>query len=216
MEPLPPRPTGDPTLKRMPLYLRILKEMQEQGCAYASGVVVAQLLDLDPIVVRKDLAATGVIGKPRLGFPVGSLIMAIEEFLGWRNTMDAVLVGVGSLGTALIKYDGFKQHGLQIVAAFDTDRRKVGKRVAGKVILPVSELTGVVRKLGIQLGILTVPADAAQAVVDQMVKGGIKGIWNFTPVRLHVPDTVILKREDLAAGLAILSYRLHQAGKKTK
>ena len=210
------RPAGDPTLARLPLYLRILKEMNRQGCEYASGAVVAKQLNLDPIVVRKDLAVTGVIGKPRLGFPVQSLLMGIEEFLGWSNTMDAVLVGAGSLGTALLGYDGFKQYGLSIVAVFDNNPRKVGKRSKGQLILPMSELGNVIRKLSVKLGILTVPAEHAQSVADEMVEGGVRGIWNFTPVRLKVPDDVILKREDLAASLAILSHRLYQMAKKSK
>ena len=210
------RSAGDPTLARLPLYLRVLKEMQRQGCEYASGAVVAKQLGLDPIVVRKDLAVTGVIGKPRLGFPVQSLLIGIEEFLGWKNTMDAVLVGAGSLGTALLGYDGFKQYGLSIVAVFDNNPRKVGKRSKGHVILPMRELRNVIRKLRVTLGILTVPADHAQSVVEERVAGGIRGIWNFTPVRLKVPDEVILTREDLAAGLAILSHRLYQREKRER
>lgn len=208
------RAVGDPTLARLPLYLRVLREMKHQGCEYASGAVVAKQLNLDPIVVRKDLAVTGVTGKPRLGFPLQSLLMGIEEILGWSNTMDAVLVGVGSLGTALLGYDGFKQYGLSIVAVFDNNPKKIGKRSKGQLILPMSELRNVIRKLSVKLGILTVPAEHAQAVADVMVEGGIRGIWNFTPVRLKVPDDVILKREDLASSLAILSHRLYQMAKK--
>ena len=112
---------GVPTLKRFPLYLRVLRRMQAEGSAYASGAAVARELGLDPIVVRKDLAITGTVGRPRLGFHMDEIITAIEDFLGWSNTTDAILVGVGNLGTALLGYQGFEQHGMHIVAAFDAD-----------------------------------------------------------------------------------------------
>ena len=99
---------GVPTLKRLPLYLRLLRKMKEQGEEYASGAVVARELGLDPVVVRKDLAITGAVGRPRLGFPMDEIILAIEDFLGWSNTSDAFLVGVGNLGRALLGYQGFE------------------------------------------------------------------------------------------------------------
>ncbi len=205
---------GDRMVKRFPLYLRVLHEMSEQGETYASGAVVAKALTLDPIVVRKDLSKTGVRGKPRLGFPLNEIIAAIERFLGWNAVSEAVLAGVGRLGSALLGYPGFQHQGFKIVAAFDVNPRKRGQ-VMGVPVYPTAQIAETVRRLNVSLGILTVPADQAQTVADAMMAGGIRGIWNFTPVQLSVPLDVIVKREDLAANLAVLSHRLRR-GEKTK
>ncbi|WP_052882901.1 redox-sensing transcriptional repressor Rex [Kiritimatiella glycovorans] len=207
---------GVPTLKRLPLYLRLLRRMREEGAEYASGAVLARELELDPIVVRKDLAITGARGKPRLGFPLHELIESVEEFLGWSNTTDAFLAGTGSLGQALLGYRGFEQHGLRITAAFDVDSGTVGRRIYGKTVLHIDRLADLARRMHVRLGILTVPAAVAQEVADAMVAGGIRGIWNFTPTRLHVPEEVILQREDLASTLAVLSHKLHLQGALNK
>ena len=198
---------GDRMVKRYPLYLRVLREMEAQGESYASGAVVANALALDPIVVRKDLSKTGVRGKPRVGFPMPEIIAAIERYLGWNAATETVLAGAGRLGSALLGYPGFQHQGLKIVAAFDSNLKKRGK-IAGIPVYPAAQIAEIVRKLNVSLGILTVPADQAQAVADAMMAGGIRGIWNFTPVQLSVPADVIVKREDLAASLAVLSHRL--------
>ena len=200
---------GLPTIKRLPLYLRILQQMEKEGVEYASGAVVAKKLMIDPIVVRKDLATTGAVGRPRLGFPLHELIVAIQQFLGWTNNYDAILVGVGGLGSALLKYDGFKDYGLRIVAAFDTDPQCIGKVINGVVVESPEQLSLVVLRLHIKMGIIAVPAAVAQSVTNRMVAANIKGIWNFTPVKLDVPEDVVLQREDLAASLAVLSHQLN-------
>ncbi len=202
------RTAGVPTLKRLPLYLRLLRQMKERGEEYASGAVVARELDLDPIVVRKDLAVTGAVGRPRLGFPMDEIISAIEDFLGWSNTSDAFLVGVGNLGRALLGYKGFEQYGIKIVAAFDSNPEIIGTKVHGKPIMDVSKMPALAKRMHVQIGVLTVTASVAQGVANMMIEGGIRGIWNFTPTTLDVPDNVILQREELASSLAVLSHRL--------
>jgi redox-sensing transcriptional repressor len=204
---------GVPTLKRLPLYLRLLRRMREEGNEYASGAVVARELSLDPIVVRKDLAITGAVGRPRLGFKMDEIISAIEDFLGWSNTSDAFLVGAGNLGSALLGYRGFEQHGLRIVAAFDSDPKIIGKTVKGKVVRDVADMPKMAKRMHVQIGILTVSPAEAQSVANAMVEGGIRGIWNFTPVTLDVPEHVILQREELASSLAVLSHRLMLEGR---
>ena len=199
---------GVPTIKRLPLYLRLLRKMKADGEEYASGTVVARELGLDPIVVRKDLAITGAVGRPRLGFPMNEIISAIEDFLGWSNTSDAILVGVGCLGRALLGYAGFEQHGMRIVAAFDSDPEIIGTQVHGKTVIDVKKLPEMAKEMHVQIGVLTVTASVAQVVADAMVEGGIRGIWNFTPTTLDVPENVILHREELASSLAVLSHRL--------
>jgi len=199
-------------VKRYPLYLRILREMREQGERYASGAVVAKALALDPIVVRKDLSKTGVRGKPRVGFPLAEIIASIEHYLGWNANTEAILAGAGRLGSALLGYPGFQHQGFKIVAAFDVNPKRHG-RIAGVPVYPASQIAEIVRKLHVSLGILTVPAEQAQSVADAMMAGGIHGIWNFTPTQLSVPSDVIVKREDLAASLAVLSHRLRHGDK---
>jgi redox-sensing transcriptional repressor len=199
---------GVPTLKRLPLYLRVLRKMKENGEEYASGTVVARELGLDPIVVRKDLAITGTVGRPRLGFPMDEIIEAIEEFLGWSNTTDALLVGCGNLGSALLGYKGFEQHGMRIVAAFDSDPEIIGTTIHGREIHDVAKMPKMAKELHVQIGVLTVSASKAQQVADAMIEGGIRAIWNFTPTTLDAPEHVILQREELASSLAVLSHRL--------
>ncbi|WP_372845986.1 redox-sensing transcriptional repressor Rex [Pontiella sp.] len=208
MSQLERKTAGVPTLKRLPLYLRLLRKMKENGEEYASGTVVAKELGLDPIVVRKDLAITGAVGRPRLGFQMDEIIEAIEEFLGWSNTSEAFLVGVGSLGRALLGYQGFEQHGMRIAAAFDKDPAIIGTKVHGKTILDIEKMPGLAKRMHVQIGILTVTASVAQGVADAMIAGGIRAIWNFTPTNLTVPSHVILQREELASSLAVLSHRL--------
>jgi redox-sensing transcriptional repressor len=194
-----------PSVRRLPSYLHIIRQAQRNKDLYISGTVIALELNLEPIQVRKDLAITGIIGKPKKGYPVDALIAAIESYLGWDQNHRAIVVGSGNLGSALMGYQEFKLHGLDIVAAFDTDPSKVGATIHGVQVLSidcVEELTG---SLGAELAILTVPSPYAQATCDALVRAGIRSIWNFTNVKLKVPDTVLVQREDLSSGYALLS-----------
>jgi redox-sensing transcriptional repressor len=158
--------------------------------------------------VRKDLSYLSEHGRPGIGYDARSLAFSLEEFLGLINDKEAVLVGVGNLGRALALYHGFARYGLQIIALFDNDVAKVGQTISGRRILPVGKLVNLAQRLHIQMGIITVPASAAQGVAEAMVEGGIKVIWNFAPCRLVVPEDVLVKNEDLAAQLATLSHHI--------
>jgi redox-sensing transcriptional repressor len=199
---------GAACVRRLPAYLQLLRVLQGEGHDYVSGTVLASTHNLEPVIVRKDLTVTGIAGTPRRGFRVAELIAAIEAFLGWNNQTKAVLVGVGNLGTALMGYRGFENLGLRIAGAFDTDPKRIGTWVQGRHVQSVTKLNSFARRLGISLGVLTVPAESAQEAADLMIGAGIKGIWNFTPVKLRVPDGVVVQKEDLAEGLAVLSHRL--------
>jgi len=203
------RKAGLSCVKRLPSYLQLLRVLQAEGQEYVSGTVLASVHHLEPVIVRKDLAITGIAGTPRVGFRVTELINAIERFLGWDNQTKAVLVGTGNLGAALLGYRGFENYGLLIVAAFDVDTKKIGKWVHGYKVQSMNHLASFVRRGEIKLGVLTVPAEGARQAADLMIQAGIRGIWNFTPVKLQVPDTVVSQKEDLAEGLAVLSHRLH-------
>jgi redox-sensing transcriptional repressor len=199
---------GVACVKRLPAYLQMLRVLQGEGHEYVSGTVLATTHSLEPVIVRKDLAVTGVVGTPRRGFRISDLIAAIERFLGWNNQTKAVLVGVGNLGTALLGYQGFENLGLRIAGAFDRDPAKIGKWIQGRKVQPISQLAAFVRRGGIRLGVLTVPAAVAQETADLMIQAGIRGVWNFSPVRLEVPAGAVAQKEDLAEGLAVLSHKL--------
>ncbi|MDR1900069.1 MAG: redox-sensing transcriptional repressor Rex [Treponema sp.] len=193
-----------PSIRRLPSYLHIVRQLQREGGAYVSGTLIAQELRLEPIQVRKDLAITGIIGKPKKGYAVDALIDAIEQFLGWDTPRDAVLVGAGNLGTALLGYQEFQRHGLNIIAAFDKNPERLRAKVHGVPVLPVDTMDLQVRNFGVKAAILTVPSPFAQETADLLVAAGIRGIWNFTNVKLKVPDNVVVQKEDLSSGYAML------------
>ena len=201
---------GTQALQRLPLYLRVLRELAREGRVYASGAALAGALGIEPVVVRKDLARTGVRGTPRVGFPIAELIAELERLTGADREVMAVLAGVGRLGSALLGYPGFRRQGLRIVAAFDAAPERCNLVLAGTPVFPVATLVETVLRLGAPLGILTVPAERAQRVAEQMVAGGVRAIWNFTPARLDVPDEVLVQREDLAVSLAVLLHRIQE------
>ncbi len=192
----PTKPIPEPTLRRLPIYYQYLKKWHgETHLDYISYNQIGADLNVLPIKVRKDLE--------------------IEAFLGWDNTTDGYLVGVGNLGSALLGYQGFRDYGLNIIAAFDTDESKVGKEIHGTVVLPVEKLPNMIKRMGIKIGILTVPAHSAQDLAATMVDAGVRAIWNFSPVKINVPPHVIVQHENLASSLVVLSKKLTQAMKAT-
>lgn len=199
------------TIARMPLYLHFLQEENSKGAQYISSTVIAQNISVSSVLVRKDLAlVSSEAGRPRLGFAISRLIVDIEKFLGYDSLSDAVIVGAGGLGRAFLGYEGFKNNGLNIVAAFDVSEKLVGTTVADKKILPLSALGEFVRKHNIRIGIITVPKHAAQEVLNQMAAAGIRAVWNFAPAPLRAPKDIVLKTEDLAASLAMLAGKLYK------
>lgn len=197
-----------PSIRRLPSYLHLVKQAHAQGLQYISGTIIANELNLEPIQVRKDLSITGINGKPKRGYPVDALIVAIEHFLGWDIPKNAVLIGAGNLGTALSGYQEFRYHGLNFVAAFDNNPDKIGKMIHGVPILSLSYLEENIKSLDATIAVLTVPSSEAQRITDILVKANIKAIWNFTNTKLQVPDSVIVQREDLTSGYAIMSVQL--------
>jgi redox-sensing transcriptional repressor len=197
-----------PSVRRLPSYLHLVRQLRNEGDEYISGTVIARELNLEPIQVRKDLAITGITGKPKRGYPVDALIRAIEHFLGWDTVRDAVLIGAGNLGTALMGYKEFRFHGLNLIAAFDQNPQKTGTTVHGVPVLSVDALETRVRDLGVKTAILTVPSPFAQETADILVRAGIEAIWNFTNVKLRVPGNVVVQKEDLSSGYAMLCVKI--------
>ena len=202
---------SEQALKRLPRYLLFLKELQQKECAFVSAPVVAKHLWLNEVQVRKELSLmSSVPGKPRTGFSVDNLIENMETFLGYRNVDDAVLVGVGSLGHALLGNPGFDQCGVHIVAAFDRNEAMDGLMIHEKPVFSVRKLTNLCRRMHIRIGIIAVSAEQAQIVCNQLVEAGILAIWNFAPVQLRVPENVLVRNEDLASSLAMLARALQE------
>ncbi|MEA4894163.1 MAG: redox-sensing transcriptional repressor Rex [Oscillospiraceae bacterium] len=198
------------TLQRLPLYLQYLRALSADKGKNVSAKMLGNALGFGEIQVRKDLSSVSDGGKPKLGYCTKELIRDIEVFLGYDNVNDAVLVGAGKLGKALLSYQGFRDYGLNIVAGFDSNSEVCGTDESGKQILHLSRMEDLCRRMKIELGIITVPANEAQSVCDTLVKSGIRAVWNFAPVHLDAPKDVIIKNENIAASLAVLSKNLAQ------
>ena len=202
-------------LKRLPGYLSYLKSIPENSSPYISATALANALGMGEVQVRKDLAMVSDGGRPKIGYFRESLIEDISQFLGYDNTTDAILVGAGKLGQALLGYGGFDAYGLNILAAFDA--KPVSDATEdGKPIYPVSHMETFCRTNKVLMGIITVPADYAQEVCDQLVKCGIKAIWNFAPTHLDVPGNILVQNENMATSLAVLSMHLQAQIKEKK
>jgi len=196
------------TLKRLPIYLSHLKSIPDNGPVHISATALAAALGMGEVQVRKDLALVSDGGRPKIGYHRENLIRDIEEFLGYTNINDAVLIGAGKLGRALLGYTGFAEYGLNIVAAFDADDALVGTSKSGKPIMHLSRLEEICKKHRIRIGIITVPAEHAQAVCDELISYGILAIWNFAPKHLDVPAGILVQSENMAASFALLSKHL--------
>ncbi|MBQ1211187.1 MAG: redox-sensing transcriptional repressor Rex [Clostridia bacterium] len=191
------------TLGRIPRYLAYLKELSLDKTPFISATALARELMLGEVQVRKDLAAISGAGRPRLGYETELLIQQLEDCLGYNRLTNAVLVGAGRLGRALLQYDGFEHFGVKIAAAFDSNDRVINFDSKTE-ILPMHQFENYCKEHSVSIGIITVGEGSAQDVCDQMVKSGITAIWNFAPCRLQVPDGVLLQNENLALSLAHL------------
>ncbi|MDD6012107.1 MAG: redox-sensing transcriptional repressor Rex [Oscillospiraceae bacterium] len=195
------------TLKRLPVYLRYLKDLPAETLNVSATSIAAEL-GYGDVQVRKDLGSVSGAGRPKTGYNKNDLIFTLENYLGYNKIKKAVIVGAGKLGEALLGYSGFKDYGLDIVAAFDI--REDNSEICGKPVLAVDCLGDFCRENNIHIGIITVPASSAQQICDQMCASGIKAIWSFAPIRLKVPENVLLHEENMAASLALLSKQLQQ------
>jgi redox-sensing transcriptional repressor len=205
-----------PTLRRLPNYLNYLKMKQKEGVENISSTLIADDLRQNPIQVRKDLAQTGSVGKPKVGFEINTLIGNINRILGYDNISDAILVGAGQLGRTLLSYNGFSNYGLNILAAFDINDSLHNMEINGRRIFPLDKMKSLIERLNVHIGIVTVPAGSAQEVCDLMIECGILAIWNFAPTHLNVPDNIIVQNENLASSLAVLSKKLAENIMKCK
>jgi redox-sensing transcriptional repressor len=196
------------TISRLYIYLRELTELTRVNVRTISSAELGERTNLSDAQVRKDLGYFGQFGVSGSGYDTNALKTALEKILGKDKTWNVAVVGVGHLGSALVTYPGFKEHRLNIVAAFDSDAKKIGKKVNEITIQAINDLSKVIKEKKISIGIITVPAQNAQEVADELIEAGIECILNFAPTTLNVPENVKVKDVDLSRELEILSYFL--------
>ena len=195
------------TRSRLPAYLRYLKGEADKGVVFISSASIAEDMKLSAISVRKDLAVVSAPGKPRMGFELTRLISDMERLLGYHRYANAIVVGAGRLGRAILCYEGFENYGIHVVAAFDNSPSQVGA-LLGKPIYPMERLKEIVAREAIQKAIITVPKEAAREVCDLLIDAGVHSILNFASTYLTVPEGVQIKCVDFAAMLATLGAPL--------
>ncbi|MDD2327732.1 MAG: redox-sensing transcriptional repressor Rex [bacterium] len=198
----------EPALRRLPWYLSYVKLLKSQGETIVSSTQIARKIDVSASQIAKDLSYVDIQGKTRVGYEIDDLIHVLETFLGFTRTHRAVVFGVGSLGAALLSDSGLQQFGLKIIAGYDVNESVVNKKIHS---IPVYHSDQFIERNGTmraEIGVLTVPPGIAQEVSDYMIRGGIKGIWNFTPFRIRVPEGVVLQNTSLYAHLAVMFNRL--------
>lgn len=195
-------------LRRLPVYLAYLRSLPADSAERISATALANALGMGQVQVRKDLAMVSDGGRPKVGYERAALMEDIASFLGYNNTNDAVLIGAGKLGQALMGYDGFAEYGLNILAAFDEVPPQEGVTSGGKPIYPMDKLPAFCEAQQMLIGIITVPKQQAQQVCDLLINCGVKAIWNFAPTHLNVPDGILVQNENMATSLAVLSKHL--------
>ncbi len=200
-----------PTMRRMPTYLHRLFKLRLAGQEWVSCAELAAYMGIPHIMVRKDIAMTGLPGNKRFGFKVNDLIDAILKFVGWDHATSATLVGVGSLGSALLGFTDFQAYNFRIESVFDSDPDKIGREVHGFEVYDIAEIRERLKLACPKVGIICVSSVGAQGVADVLVSLGIKYIWNFANVCLKVPEDVIVQREVIAGGLAVLFAKMRRA-----
>lgn len=197
-------------IERLARYHQITTRAGEAGQTHVSSADLAKLVGVDATMVRKDMAAASVSGRPKVGYFIGEVITQLSRVLGLERRHDAILIGCGDLGRAIARYPGFARYGLKICGVFDSDHAKVGHAVGEHVILPMEKCRSVIQIFNIKIAILTAPATAAQELADWLVGRGVSAIWNFAPVDLRVPQGVVVRNENLALGLAQFLHQLNR------
>lgn len=203
------KPISPRTMGRLPVYYRYLEELRSQGVERISSDCLAQRIGITSSQLRQDLSAFGHFGHHGLGYHVGPLLERVSELLGLQQPHRLVLVGAGNLGRAVASYGGFTRRGFLIGRIFDADPELVGTQISGVPVAPVTELGAYLASEPVDVGVIAIPAAAAQEVADTLVKGGVRAIWNFAPLRLNVPAHVLVEHTHLIDSLLHLSLRLH-------
>lgn len=198
----------EPTLRRLPWYLAYVSMLRQEGIATVSSRRLAEDLAVDASQIAKDLSFINVKGKTRIGYDVAELESALNQYLGFANGHNAVMVGAGSLGAALMRDSGLHRYGLNIVAGIDTNPDICSGDIDGIPVFPPGELPALVKRLDVQIGVIAVPVEQAQDVADSLVAAGIKALWNFTPRRIRVKPGVVVSNTSIYSHLAVMYNRL--------
>jgi len=207
------RSIPDATVARLPLYLRAVIALQEQGVVTVSSGDLATAAGVNPAKLRKDLSHLGSYGTRGVGYPVRELVHGISTVLGLTDDRGVAIVGLGNLGRALAAYGGFQERGFRVAALLDVDPALVGRAVGGLVVEDAADLEQVVREREVTIAVLATPAGAAQQVADRLVAAGVTAVLNFAPAHVEVPEHVTLRRVDLSVELQILSFYEHAAAR---
>ena len=199
----------EPALRRLPWYLAYVSLLRQRGVEYVSSTGISRGINVDASQIAKDLSFLDIKGKTRIGYEVKLLEHKLEEFLGFRRRHNAAIVGVGSLGRALMSDSGLANYGLEIVAGFDVSPALIDTSTPqGLPIYDVAELATRARQLEVEIGIVTVPVEYAQEAADEIIAAGMKAIWNFTPYRIMAPDDVVISNTSIYAHLAVMYNRM--------
>ncbi|MDD5782563.1 MAG: redox-sensing transcriptional repressor Rex [Muribaculaceae bacterium] len=199
----------EPTLRRLPWYLAYINLLNAKNIEYVSSTQISKDINVDASQIAKDLSFLNIKGKTRIGYEVKSLAKELEDFLGFKRVHNTFMMGVGSLGAALIQDSGLSQYGLRIVAGFDVNPLRIGTSICGVPIFHVSELKMRQQELNAEIGVLAVPVENAQEATDVMINGGIKAIWNFTPFRIKAPENIVIQNTSIYAHLAVMYNRMN-------
>lgn len=198
----------EPALRRLPWYLSYVKLLKTQGEKFVSSTQIAKKIDVSASQIAKDLSFVNISGKTRVGYDIDELIDVLDTFLGFTEVHKAVVFGVGSLGAALLSDSGLEQYGLKIIAGFDVNKAVVDSKIHDIPVYHSKNFIELNKEMKADIGVLTVPSGVAQEVSDFMIEGGIKGVWNFTPFRIRVPEGIVLQNTSLYAHLAVMFNRL--------
>jgi len=199
----------EPTLRRLPWYLAYVSMLADNKIEYVSSTTIARKLNVDPSQIAKDLSFLAIKGKTRIGYDVKDLEHTLEDFLGFKRGHNAVIVGTGSLGAALIGDNGLQRYGLNIVAGFDINPRLIDTTIEGVPVYDISQLAVKRRLYKADIGIVAVPAESAQDVADALVTAGVKALWNFTPYRIVPPEGIVIQNTSIYAHLAVMYNRMN-------
>lgn len=199
---------AESTVRRLSLYLRFLEEFEALGHQTISSGELAAQGGTTSAQVRKDLSHFGSFGKRGLGYSVSALSSSLRGILGLGRQWRVIIVGAGKIGAALAQYEGFPERGFSIVGVYDADAARTGRALAGVTVRDQRELEGDIARISPDIALIAVPADAAQALVDRVVKAGVRAILNFAPTPIQVPKHVMLRSVDMALELEVLSYAL--------
>ena len=198
----------EPALRRLPWYLAYIKLLGKKGQTHVSSTQIAKKINVSSTQIAKDLSYVKVSGKTRVGYEIEVLIEVLEQFLGFTSQHKAVVLGVGSLGGALLSDSGLEQFGLKIFAGFDVDEKVIGTKINNISVYNIEDFSLHNKTINADIAILTVPPDNAQQTADFAIQNGIRAIWNFTPFRIRVPEHIVLQNTSLYAHLAVMFNRL--------